>query len=359
MYFYLKEPKSENNTIIYIIFYVKSEKLNFKYSTGQKINPNNWDFDNRFPKLKRGSIGQRNKHISDVLTQYKSTLEETIQKFEASNIKLSKKKLKEIFDNQFKNKANNFIEERPTILTESIQLFINKKIKSKGVSRGWKNKYSNLKNKIILFDSYKNQQTHFSDLNVNWLDEYSGFLRELPTLLKNPEYFKKVESLNIKFKLPKTPYNDNTLNRHIIYLFTFINWARDTFDDIKLNKIKNPVKDFESDDIHLTSLEVKSIENIKLPRYSLEKVRDLFLIGVYSGQRFSDYSLFEKSDLHGDIIIKRSEKTERDSFIPLHSKLKTLLEKYDWKLPQISGQKFNPHIKEVCRIAKITTEIKK
>ena len=71
MYFYLKEPKSENNTIIYIIFYVKSEKLNFKYSTGQKINPDNWDFDNRFPKLKRGSIGQKNKHVSDVLTQYK------------------------------------------------------------------------------------------------------------------------------------------------------------------------------------------------------------------------------------------------------------------------------------------------
>ena len=43
----------------------------------------------------------------------------------------------------------------------------------------------------------------------------------------------------------------------------------------------------------------------------------------------------------------------------MHTKLKDLLEKYDWKLPQISGQKFNPHIKEVCRKAKIITEVNK
>lgn len=53
MCFYLKEPKSKKNIIIYIIFYVKADKQNFKYSTGQNINPDNWDFGNRFTKLKR------------------------------------------------------------------------------------------------------------------------------------------------------------------------------------------------------------------------------------------------------------------------------------------------------------------
>ena len=51
-------------------------------------------------------------------------------------------------------------------------------------------------------------------------------------------------------------------------------------------------------------------------------IRDLFLIGVYSGQRFSDYSVFEKSDIQGDLIVKRAEKTENYSYIPLHDKLK-------------------------------------
>ena len=137
----------------------------------------------------------------------------------------------------------------------------------------------------------------FSDLSSNWLDEYTGFLRELPELLKGSSYLKQVKSLNLKAKLPTTPYNDNTLNRHIIYLFTFLNWIRENYSHIDLARIKNPVRDFDSDDIHLTSQEIKAIEDLDTLRPSLERVRDLFLIGVYSGQRFSDYSVFEKSDL--------------------------------------------------------------
>ena len=51
--------------------------------------------------------------------------------------------------------------------------------------------------------------------------------------------------------------------------------------------------------------------------------RDMFLIGVYSGQRFSDYSVFEKADVRKGMIIKRAEKTETNSYIPLHPKLET------------------------------------
>ena len=59
MYFYLKEPKSEKETLIIIQFYVKSEKAIFKYSTGEKINPENWDFENRLPKSKKGIGGAK------------------------------------------------------------------------------------------------------------------------------------------------------------------------------------------------------------------------------------------------------------------------------------------------------------
>jgi integrase len=84
----------------------------------------------------------------------------------------------------------------------------------------------------------------------------------------------------------------------------------------------------------------------------------LFLIGVYSGQRFSDYSVFEKADVQGDMIIKKAEKTETESFIPLHRKLKELLDKYDWELPRISSQKFNEHIQKVCELADFKEDIK-
>ena len=50
MYFYLKEPSGDKDTIIIIQYYIKDEKKIFKYSTGETINPNDWDFSARMPK---------------------------------------------------------------------------------------------------------------------------------------------------------------------------------------------------------------------------------------------------------------------------------------------------------------------
>ncbi len=58
------------------------------------------------------------------------------------------------------------------------------------------------------------------------------------------------------------------------------------------------------------------------------------------------------------MIIKKAEKTEHESFIPLHRKLKTLLDAYDWQLPRISSQKFNSYIQTVGKMAKIEDKIK-
>lgn len=359
MYFYLKEPKSEKNTPIYIIFFVKAERKNFKYSTGQKINPIDWDFDSRYPKLKRGTPGKKNKHISSVLDMYRNFLNGIFEDLDKTKNILTKDYLKRMFDKEFKNiKHSNIKLIETNVVSECLSLFIVAKNKSKGQSKSWNEKYRNLQNKIILFNTYHKTDLIFENINDDWIDEYCGFLRNLPTLLKNKTYLKKVKELTIKMKLPKVPYNDNTLNRHINFLFTFLNWSKGKHHNLNLDKLKNPIKDFAPDDIHLTSSEIELLELVELPRDSLIKVRDMFLIGVYSGQRFSDYSVFEKADVQGNMIIKRSEKTERNSFIPLHPKLSVLLEKYDWRLPKISGQKFNIHIREVCRIAKIIDEIK-
>ena len=44
MFFYLKEPNGDKDTIIIIQYYISDEKKIFKYSTGEVINPIDWDF---------------------------------------------------------------------------------------------------------------------------------------------------------------------------------------------------------------------------------------------------------------------------------------------------------------------------
>jgi len=151
---------------------------------------------------------------------------------------------------------------------------------------------------------------------------------------------------------------DNSLSRNLTFFKTFLNWnikkGRAVPDDFKHVTVKKR----DTDDIALTQEEIKILETIKLD-HRLDLYRDMFLIGVYSGQRFSDYSVFEKADVSNGMIIKRAEKTETNSYIPLHPKLERLLDKYDWQLRTISSQKFNKAIQQICKKAGFDDEVKK
>ncbi len=331
MYFFLHEPKSNKDTPIYLIQYLKNEKKNFKYPTGQKVHPNDWDFNNRLPKSKRGAAGIQAKYLTSILNQYSKLLEDTMKDCIQKNVPVSRSFLKSVFDNHFKHKKTK-VETLSVI--QILQYFIDTKNKSGGKSKSWNDKYSNLINKLSEFEIYRKRTIEFEQIDYDFLDEYSGYLRQLK----------------------EKPYNDNTLYRHINFFFTFLNWARGRYHN--LEKMKNPISSYDSDDIHLTDNEIELIEKVQLPRETLEWTRDLFLIGVYSGQRYSDYSVFELADVKGSMIIKRAEKTETESFIPLVPKLKALLEKYNWILPKMKAQKFRDRIKEICKICKINTIVK-
>ena len=368
MNLFLKSPNSDKASPIILIYYVKTETSKnkyFKYSTGKSIHPDDWSSETYSPKPKRGGAGKELKQLTLHLNKYTKLLEDTIRKAEDDNISLTKEYLKNVFDLEFKNKPI-AVSSKALSLPDVIQEFIDAKNKSRGMSQTWNDKYVNLKNKISFYDIYKQSQTRFEEINDDWIQAYCGFLRELYLFLNDKSYLKKcndyIAQQEKAVKLPKQPYNDNTLNRHINYLFTFLKWSQGKHHNLDLDKIKNPIDDFQPEDVHLTLEEIKRLEEIELDNPAQERVRDVFLIGIYSGQRYSDYSIFEKEDVvetpDGDMIIKKSEKMEDFSFIPIHPKLRKLLVKYNWNLPSISSQKFNPHIQAVCRKIKMVDNIK-
>lgn len=332
MYFYLKEPNTDSETLIYLYYYVKSEGKNFKYSTGKKIHPDQWDSENRFPKTLRGSRGTENKHLSTYLQKFVNLIDEILKDADLREVTITRQYLRKKFDVRFKNTK----QQTHYTLPEMVQLFIDSKNKTHGQSDAWNQKYTNLKNKLEYFED---DHGTITKIDNDFIDQYAGYLR----------------TINRK---PFKPHNDNTLHRNINFLFTFLYWANGKYLKFDSDEIKNPVKRYQADDVHLTDQEIQKIIDVKLSSEALIRARDLFLIGVYSGQRFSDYSVFEKADVQGNLIIKRAEKTENESFIPLHDNLRALLEKYEWKLPTISGQKFNVNIQKVCKKAKINEEFK-
>ena len=90
----------------------------------------------------------------------------------------------------------------------------------------------------------------------------------------------------------------------------------------------------------------------------LDQVRDWFLIGAYTGLRFSDLSRLAKDNVFDNTIEITTQKTSKKVIVPLSPIVREILQKYDYQLPKlISNQKFNGYIKEVAKKAEINEEI--
>lgn len=94
---------------------------------------------------------------------------------------------------------------------------------------------------------------------------------------------------------------------------------------------------------------------------ALERVRDLFLLLAWSGQRYSDLEQLTAKNIHatGDgkhrYFKVRQTKTDAVVFVPIVPELEQVLARYNDNPPApISNQKFNDFIKEACKAVALT-----
>lgn len=117
--------------------------------------------------------------------------------------------------------------------------------------------------------------------------------------------------------------------------------------------------------VFLTMHELSLLESCSFQEEALEAARVRFLIGCYTGARFSDYSRLKEAsivegeyiDADGNIRVSKhiqyiTEKTDSYCQVPCSPKLEMLLKR---NLKNISRSDMNRLIPEVCRIAGITS----
>ena len=323
MYFYLDTP-NKNLSAIKIRYYVKSEKKRLVYSTGISINPLNWNNISRMPKTKSGAAGFELKQITNKLNRYIEELHISVNNIELEKRTVTREELKSRLNLRFKHKALKV--ENSSSFIYLYDDFVNGKIKQSKFKKNTIAQYVILKDQIDQFILLNSQYTNIESFDKDFLLDLILFLRANYNL------------------------SDKTLHRRIRRLKTFLKWVKLRGFEVQDNYKEITVKDREADHVYLSKEKVQILHDLNLNK-RLDKYRDLFLIGCYSGQRFSDYTIFKMSDVVGNMIIKRAEKTDIKFYIPITEKLKQLLDKWDWRLPKISNQKFNDGIKEVCKIA--------
>lgn len=110
--------------------------------------------------------------------------------------------------------------------------------------------------------------------------------------------------------------------------------------------------------IYLTAEELERFRAVPL-HGSAEVARDIFLVGVYTAQRVSDYNSISPDQIvtskdGKQHIIFRQQKTKQVVRVPVKPALKAILEKYDNHLPYMCDQLINRYIKRIGEAAGIT-----
>ena len=234
---------------------------------------------------------------------------------------------------------------------------------------------------------YKPQQEHLTQYIKRFVEEaksgkrlssakkkYSyGSCRVLTGFMQSWEMFCK----DIDFDdITQDTYNDylqflykrncsgNYAGRRIANLKTIMRAARE--EGLHNNHITETrafkVIKTDSDSVYLTADEVQSLYNLKLSsNKEWEVIRDVFLIGCYTAQRYSDYSRITKNNIR--IIDGRKyieiiqKKTGEKCIIPVSPQCDAILKKYEYTLPKTYEQIVNATIKAIAGMAKINDVI--
>lgn len=112
------------------------------------------------------------------------------------------------------------------------------------------------------------------------------------------------------------------------------------------------LKEDPSDQVYLTPEELDAMYRLDLTgRPGLERARDLFIVGAWTGLRFGDLSRLQPEHVEGDRIRIPTAKTGREVWIPLHPFVRAIMAKYGGRVPAaVSNQKQNGHLKELAAL---------
>ncbi len=206
---------------------------------------------------------------------------------------------------------------------------------------------------LVEYTNKKGKTLTFRLINLSFVDEYVHYLQNR-------------ENSNSNAKAEKGLLNDS-IHKRLSNLKAFMKWAleRGYHNNTQYERIKS-TKSAKNEIVVLTEYEFSLVQSADLSgRPALDRVRDIFLFAIYTGQRWSDVEAFQKRDIKKDLngqafwefTAVKTKKLTRVPFIGFCAPALAILQKYDYVLPIISQQKFNEHLKELGKRLNINEEV--
>jgi integrase len=154
-------------------------------------------------------------------------------------------------------------------------------------------------------------------------------------------------------------YKLNTVGKYIQVIKTFMQYATENGYNRNLYYQSRKFKSHQVPgfSIYLTEKEVSDLYALDLTSTPhLERVRDLFIVGCWTGLRFSDFSNIKPENIQDNFLHVTTFKTGEKVIIPIHWMVREIMDKYAGKYPNslppaIANQKMNAYLKDIAKLA--------
>lgn len=334
---YLVKGKKYYSNIL--IRFKNGRKFDLTVSTDFKIHPKTWSATKQ--KIKNTSGDKTKDLINNHLSNLKKFILDEFNLDNATGVYIDKQWLQQKIANHFNRPLSEsvtdeiyfvpftdaFIKKAPTRLIKG---------KNKPVSSSTITKYNSLLKKLKAYETHAKTKIKFTDLDLTFYENFVHFLKVEETI------------------------STNTVGK---YISTLKGIAREALlKGLPVNKeINHPnffVPTEKSKDIYLSDTEINTIykHNFKEDE-KLDNARDLFIIGLRTGLRISDFLRLKQTNIKDGFIEIETQKTGQEVVIPMHPQVKEILKKRNGFPRQISDQKFNLYIKDVCEAAKLNKKV--
>ena len=358
--FYLKTTK-DKQVLSSIFMRVHLNGQAFQYGTRKSIIVDLWDSNTQRPTTTKSAISRYKSKYPNIdldLQNIKIHLENIERIFSkiytehsiGSNMidtKVFRTRLdKELGYNKTKSKKDTKLSFESYLDLFIKEITIGDRLIQSGTANGRRYKegtikaYENLNFRLKAFKKHINKSTfNYKDFNIDWYNAYTQYA-------------------------VSKDYHPNSIGNTIKNLKAILNRAKDENhhreEGYKVRAFKKITT--KSNKIYLTNDELELIYKLDLSQVEhLDRIRDIFLCGCYTGLRYSDYSRISKEHIKEHDTYKVIDiitlKTNERVIIPMKPELVAILSKYSNSLPKSHEQKINQNIKTIAAKAGINMAI--
>ena len=329
--------KGSNNPTNIICRFKPTQKNDYSCATGIWVNRNEWNDTKQQIKQKATTTNK------DLINSKLKELEGFVMDKWTNDIlnkqNISKDWLKNVL-NVFFGRANND-ELYKVYFVDWVQKFINEShkrlYKGKVISYRTVQKYKTTLLRIQEFEQYTKTKLRHENISLNFYKDFLSYCRTVENLRNNSigSFIGHIKLWCRNIELEGFPINPQYKHSEFMGVS---NKTKDTYlNEYEINRIYK--HDFTNSE-------------------RLDNVRDLFIIGLRTGLRISDFLRLKDINLNKGFIEIETAKTGEPVVIPLHAQIQEILNKRNGALPYaISSQKFNKYVKEVCQLVGIDEQI--